>query len=137
MPICPERIARDLQAIARATETPGQGAGRPTFSPAWAQAVDYVVAEAQACGCKARTDAAGNIHIRSADHDAGVPLWLCGSHLDSVPHGGDFDGVVGVVVPLELLRAAARRRTPGLSLGTHHLRRGGRDDIWAGHAGQP
>jgi allantoate deiminase len=72
----------------------------------WARAVEYVISEAQACGCHAHRDAAGNIHVRPVGHDAGTPLWLCGSHLDSVPHGGDFDGVVGVVVPLELLRAA-------------------------------
>lgn len=106
MPISAARIEHDIRAIARATDSPGQGAGRPTFSLTWAEAVRYVVAQAQASGCTVRVDAAGNVHLRPAEIGQGVLVWLSGSHLDSVPHGGDFDGVVGVVVPLEILRAA-------------------------------
>jgi allantoate deiminase len=106
MPISSQRLANDLAAIAAATETPGQGASRPTFSDAWAKAVEYVVDAARACDCVVHADAAGNIHLRPSVHERAKSLWLSGSHLDSVPHGGDFDGVVGVLVPLEVLRAA-------------------------------
>ena len=108
MPISLERLERNLETIARATQTPGSGADRPTFSPAWAEAVEYVVREATACGCGARRDASGNVHLRpQADTSSSRSrLWLSGSHLDSVPQGGDFDGVVGVIVPLEVMRAA-------------------------------
>jgi allantoate deiminase len=106
MPISTQRLGNDLAAIEAATETPGQGATRPTFSNAWANAVKYVVDVARDCGCVVRTDAAGNVHLRPSVHDRARSLWLSGSHLDSVPHGGDFDGVVGVLVPLETLRAA-------------------------------
>jgi len=112
MPISGDRIQRDIATIARATATPGRGADRPTFSTAWSEAVDYVVTEARDCGCSVRIDAAGNVHLRPAAFDVGEPLWLSGSHLDSVPHGGDFDGVVGVVVPLEVLRAAQEDKRP-------------------------
>jgi allantoate deiminase len=104
MPVTPARLEYDLKTIAKATATPGEGASRPTFSAAWAQAVEYVVGQARACGCQVRIDAGGNVHLRSAA--TATPVWLSGSHLDSVPHGGDFDGVLGVLAPLEVLRAA-------------------------------
>jgi len=106
MPISAERIQNDITAIARFTQTPGAGATRPTFSPAWRQARDYVAQQLEAIGCKVRIDAAGNLHARPAAISWDAPAWISGSHLDTVPHGGDYDGVVGVVAPLEVLRAA-------------------------------
>ncbi|MGD9722021.1 MAG: Zn-dependent hydrolase [Pirellulales bacterium] len=117
MPLNAARLARDLERIAQATDSPGAGAGRPTFSPSWSEAVDYVVGEARACGCQVRVTAAGNIHLRPATLDPQQPVWLSGSHLDSVPHGGDYDGIVGVLTPLEVLRAAREDgATPPLEL---------------------
>jgi allantoate deiminase len=106
MAIQVERIRQDIQAIARCTETPGAGASRPTFSKAWGEARQYVAAQARAAGCVVRIDAMANLHARPAALDPATPVWLSGSHLDSVPHGGDYDGVLGVVVALELLRSA-------------------------------
>ncbi|HEX4130093.1 MAG TPA: M20 family metallo-hydrolase [Pirellulales bacterium] len=106
MPISARRLQRDFDTIAGFTATPGHGASRPTFSPTWRAACDYVIAEARAAGCELRVDAAGNIHLRPESHRREDCVWLSGSHLDSVPHGGNFDGVLGVVAPLEVLRAA-------------------------------
>lgn len=106
MTIRADRIRRDLEAIAACTLTPGAGASRPTFSSAWREARDHVAAEAERAGCAVRVDAAGNVHARPASVRWDEPVWLCGSHVDSVPNGGDYDGVVGVVVPLEILRAS-------------------------------
>lgn len=106
MAVSVERIRADIAAIAACTETPGAGATRPTFSPAWGRAREYVIAQAEAAGCAIRTDAAGNVHARPAELGWDEPAWLVGSHIDSVPHGGDYDGVAGVVVGLELLRSA-------------------------------
>ena len=107
MPVHTERIARDIQAIAAFTPNPGQGSDRPTFSPSWRKARDYVIAEAAKVGCYHRVDAAGNVHLRQKSVAWSTPCWLAGSHLDSVPGGGDYDGVLGVVAALEILRAAA------------------------------
>ena len=105
MPIDAIRIAADLDAIAAFSESPPSvGHSRPTFSDPWRRAMEYVVAQAAAAGCKHRTDAAGNLFVRQASLDWDAPVWLSGSHLDSVPTGGKFDGVTGVVVPLEILR---------------------------------
>jgi len=102
-----ERISRDIETIAGFNETtPEIGFSRPTFSPAWRKARDYVIAQAEAAGCKVRIDAAGNVHARPAAIGWDEKVWLSGSHIDSVPTGGKFDGVVGVAVPLEVLRAA-------------------------------
>src|SRR4029078_12597041 len=82
------------------------GADRPTFSENWRKARDYVAEQAKAAGCEIRIDAAGNLHAPPANLAKDAKVWLSGSHVDSVPGGGDFDGVVGVIVPLEVLRAA-------------------------------
>jgi allantoate deiminase len=114
MPVNADRLERDFQTIAGFTASPGRGSDRPTFSDHWAKAVAYVVGEAKACGATVRVDAAGNVHLRPAGLDPRAPTWLSGSHVDSVPNGGDYDGVLGVVAALEVLRAAAEdgKRVP-------------------------
>ncbi|HEY9055335.1 MAG TPA: M20 family metallo-hydrolase [Rectinemataceae bacterium] len=95
----------DIETIAGWTETdPVAGYNRPTFSPSWKAARDYVAAQASSLGCSVRTDPAGNLHARPAGLSWDEPAWLCGSHIDTVPSGGKYDGVVGVVIALELLR---------------------------------
>jgi allantoate deiminase len=100
-----KRLMDDIESIAGWSESdPAVGYSRPTFSPAWKGARDYVAGEVRRLGCIVRTDPAGNLHARPAGLAWDEPAWLCGSHIDSVPSGGRFDGVVGVAVALELLR---------------------------------
>jgi len=100
-----ERIQDDIEQIAHFSETgPEVGYSRPTFSPSWARARDYVISEAEQAGCEPLIDAHGNVHIRPRTYGWDTSAWLCGSHLDSVPSGGKYDGVAGVVCALELLR---------------------------------
>jgi allantoate deiminase len=97
------RIQRDIERIAAFSEcAPCVGHSRPTFSPAWEKAVAYIIQEAALVGAVAAFDPFGNVHIRRPGRAGSV--WLSGSHLDSVPTGGRFDGVAGVVAPLEVLR---------------------------------
>jgi len=101
------RIGRDIECIAAFSETEAAvGHSRPTFSPSWARAREYVMQQARDAGCEIRVDAAGNVHARRPPLGWEAPAWLCGSHIDSVPTGGRFDGVTGVVTALEVLRAA-------------------------------
>lgn len=109
MSINSERIAHDIRAIAGITQTPDKGATRPTFSGEWRRACDYVAGEAEKAGCGWRIDAHGNWHVRPKSVPWKKRVWLSGSHLDTVPHGGDYDGVAGVVAPLEILRSAAEQ----------------------------
>jgi allantoate deiminase len=107
MPINSKRISQDIETIAGFNESkPAIGYSRPTFSPAWKSARDHVIAQAEAAGCKTRIDAFGNVHARPKVLDWNGRVWLSGSHIDSVPTGGKFDGVIGVVCPLEVLRSA-------------------------------
>jgi hydantoinase/carbamoylase family amidase len=107
--ISAERLERDIEVIARLSEwgetSAEVGYSRPTFSEAWGKARDYVMEEARRAGCRVRVDTAGNVHARPEKWGWEERLWLSGSHIDSVPTGGKFDGVVGVVAALEVLRA--------------------------------
>ncbi len=105
MAISANRILSDIEAIAGFSEVaPSIGYSRPTFTKAWAAARDYVIAEAEKVGCSARIDAAANVHLRPKSLPADNKVWLSGSHIDSVPTGGKYDGVMGIVAPLEVLR---------------------------------
>ena len=80
MPITVDRISRDIDAIAGFNESsPAVGFSRPTFSQAWRQARDYVIAQAEAAGCATRIDAAGNLHARPGELPWDQPAWLSGS----------------------------------------------------------
>ena len=50
MPVDVNRIQADIRAIAACTHTPGNGATRPTFSPQWGKACDYVITKTKAVG---------------------------------------------------------------------------------------
>lgn len=103
--ISEKRLMDDIETIAGWNESDAAaGYSRPTFSPSWKSARDYVIEEARKAGCSVRIDPVGNVHARPAGLSWDEPAWLCGSHIDSVPSGGKFDGVVGVVVALEILR---------------------------------
>ena len=60
-------------------------------------------------GIEPRVDEAGNIHARLEGEDPALPAILTGSHLDTVPDGGKYDGVVGCVSGLEAVEKKAAR----------------------------
>ncbi len=107
------RLKRDLEelgAIGRAAEG---GVSRPSWSEADMEARRWLVARLEDAGLTVRVDAAGNIFGR---WQRGSPVVLVGSHIDSVPNGGRFDGALGVLAGLECLRRlkeeGARLRHP-------------------------
>jgi len=95
------RLKRDLEELGRIGRTPQGGVSRPSFSDADMQARRWVRDRLTAAGMEARVDAAGNIFGR---WQTGSPVVLAGSHIDSVPNGGRFDGALGVLAGLECLR---------------------------------
>lgn len=117
-----ERILEDIEAIASIAEYPNGGVNRPAFSPADEAAHRYLASQMTAIGLSVRFDAAGNLFgrrtpdVSSAEtkESDSLPTLLIGSHLDSIPGGGKYDGVLGVVAALESLRAfdEARLKTP-------------------------
>ncbi len=60
---------------------------------------------AEAAGCRVRVDAIGNMFVRRAGTDDTLPVVMTGSHLDTQPTGGKFDGVYGVLAGLEVIES--------------------------------
>lgn len=65
----------------------------------------YVIGLMREAGLAIRVDAAGNIFGRREGTQPGLPVLLFGSHIDSVPNGGNFDGDVGSMGAIEVMRA--------------------------------
>ncbi len=88
------------------------GANRPGLSATEQAAHDLVADWMQAAGLEVSRDRAGNLYGRLAGSEPGAPEVWSGSHLDTVPSGGRFDGALGVVAAVEALRRinAADRR---------------------------
>ena len=68
---------------------------------------DWFVAQAEAIGCSVRIDPIGNIFVDRPGRGTGRRAIACGSHLDTQPTGGRFDGILGVLAGLEVLRTLA------------------------------
>lgn len=85
------------------------GVDRPALSPIEAQARAQLVAWGRELGLRPFTDAAANLFLRLDGRDSSLPPVLAGSHIDSQPTGGKFDGVFGVLAGLEAVRAILSR----------------------------
>lgn len=107
------RLKRDLGEMGGIGRTPEGGVSRPSWSDADMQARRWLMDRIAAAGMESRVDAAGNIFGRWM---SGGPVVMVGSHIDSVPNGGMFDGALGVLAGLESLRRikeeGARLRHP-------------------------
>jgi len=103
----PGRISQMLRAIAE-IGADGDAISRLAFTKPERQAHRLVAGWLDELGLQVREDAIGNtIAERPGRHD--LPAIGIGSHLDSVPHGGRFDGIVGVVGAVELIRVLSER----------------------------
>ena len=99
-----ERIRSDLVRFARIGAMPGGGVQRLSFSPQEIAARQLALHLMQAAGLTVRIDGIGNLFGRvEGKNPALSPLWV-GSHIDTVPAGGKFDGSVGVAAALEVAR---------------------------------
>jgi N-carbamoyl-L-amino-acid hydrolase len=98
-------LRTDFEDLRRIGATADGGMNRPTFSEAHLAARRWFLMRAAAAGLVTRVDAAGNHSAVLPSRQAEAPTLLLGSHLDSVPHGGGFDGALGVVAALHVLLA--------------------------------
>lgn len=108
MTVSQDLARRMLAELARATADP-PGVTRAAYGPGEQFAHDLAAREARALGCEIAVDAAGNLFMTKPGADRCAPCLMLGSHLDSVPHGGNFDGAAGVVAGLALLADLAER----------------------------
>lgn len=98
----PERLREQLRAYARIGYAVDGGMRRLAFSRAEHRARQLLWHQLATIGLEQRIDAIGNVYGRLRGADAEAPPVLVGSHLDTVPGGGRFDGAVGVVAALEI-----------------------------------
>ncbi|MEK4305646.1 Zn-dependent hydrolase [Oceanobacillus sp. FSL K6-0251] len=97
-----ERIEKHIKALSRYTATPNEGTTRLTYSEEDLQARIYIKEQMEAYGLEVREDGLGNIFGKLEGEKKDAPSVIVGSHFDSVPHGGDYDGPAGVIAGLEI-----------------------------------
>lgn len=99
-----DRIRDNIETICEFNATPGQGYTRFSYSKEDMQAREFLINECQKFGLKVTTDGVGNIRAKLEGLDPQAPSVMSGSHIDTVYHGGKYDGLVGTIGALEAIR---------------------------------
>ncbi|RVT96079.1 hydantoinase/carbamoylase family amidase [Rhodovarius crocodyli] len=105
LPLSPDRLWDRLMAMARIGATPEGGNNRPALSALDGQARQLLADWGREIGLTLSVDRLGNMALRAEGRDPSRPPVLIGSHLDTQPTGGKFDGPYGVLAGLEILHA--------------------------------
>ncbi len=98
-----QRLQVTLEKLSEFGRNPEGGVTRLGFSQADLDARTYVMSLMKDAGLELRVDPAGNIFGRRSGSEQ-LPTLLFGSHIDSVPHGGNFDGPLGSLGAIEVIR---------------------------------
>ena len=99
-----ERLWQSLMDLAKIGATPKGGVKRIALTDLDRQGRDQFVDWCKQAGLAVTVDAIGNIFARRAGTDASAPPIMSGSHIDTQPSGGKFDGCYGVLAALEVCR---------------------------------
>ncbi|PJF26296.1 MAG: Zn-dependent hydrolase, partial [Phototrophicales bacterium] len=99
-----DRLRADFEELAAIGGTPENGVNRLALSPEDIQARSWFADKLDAAGLVVRDDDAANLSGVLFAPDPEAKTLLIGSHLDSVPNGGRYDGALGVLAGLEILR---------------------------------
>ena len=102
--INPQRLQGTLEKLSEFGRNPEGGVTRLGFSQTELDARAYVLGLMKEAGLDVRVDPAGNVFGRRSGSEK-LPTLLFGSHIDSVPHGGNFDGPLGTLGAIEVIRA--------------------------------
>lgn len=107
-----KNIQRWMEEIDQFNETPGDGTTRAVFSKEDLSARNYVKKEMLQIGLEVKEDGAGNIYgILPGTKKDMAQVWT-GSHIDTVPNGGKFDGMAGVFAGMEAVRLLKESKIP-------------------------
>jgi N-carbamoyl-L-amino-acid hydrolase len=110
------RLWSRLMKMAEIGATPHGGCNRQALTDGDLQGRTLFGGWAAAAGCTMRVDAIGNMFVRRPGQDDSLPVVMTGSHLDTQPTGGKFDGIYGVLAGLEIIESlndrAIRTRHP-------------------------
>ena len=98
------RLWHSLMDLAQIGATPKGGVCRLALTALDGEGRDLFVRWAREAGCSVRVDAIGNIFARRAGRNEALPPVMTGSHIDTQPTGGKFDGNYGVLAGLEVVR---------------------------------
>jgi N-carbamoyl-L-amino-acid hydrolase len=99
-----ERLWRSLMTMAEIGATPNGGVNRQTLTDEDRRGRDLFRAWCEEAGLEVSVDRMGSMFARRQGTDEGQPPVMLGSHLDSQPTGGKFDGALGVLAALEVIR---------------------------------
>jgi len=105
IPFSPDRFWQSLEEMARIGATPDGGVRRLALSAEDDRARVLLRDWALAAGCTLAVDRLGSMYLTYAGADPDAAPVAVGSHLDSVPTGGKYDGPYGVLLGLEIVRA--------------------------------
>ncbi|MGE8019491.1 Zn-dependent hydrolase [Peribacillus frigoritolerans] len=97
-----ERIEKQINDLSEFTSTPGEGTTRLTYSKEDLLTRNYIKNKMMEYGLTVQEDGFGNIFGKLDGTLKDAPSVLLGSHFDSVPNGGAYDGPAGVIVALEV-----------------------------------
>ncbi len=103
--IRPERLLADLEALARIGDTGDGGSARLALTDDDAGGRELVVGWMRSLGLDVRVDRVGNVVATRAGRVDGAAPVMTGSHIDTVATGGRFDGTLGVLAGLEVVRS--------------------------------
>jgi len=104
LPLDADRLWADITALAAITE-PERPYTRRSFSPLFLKGRAWLAKRFAEAGLATRIDAAGNLIGRLEGKNTALGVIAVGSHSDTVPSGGRFDGIAGVAAGLEVARA--------------------------------
>jgi len=99
------RLWSRLMEMAEIGATAHGGCNRQALTDADMAGRQLLSRWAEQAGCRVRVDAVGNLFIRRPGRDDTLPVVMTGSHLDTQPTGGKFDGVYGVLAGLEVIES--------------------------------
>ena len=99
------RLWDSLMEMAKIGATPKGGCKRLTLTDLDKQGRELFRRWCEGAGCTVKIDEMGNMFARRAGEDMSLPPVIIGSHLDTQPTGGKFDGVLGVLGALEVVRS--------------------------------
>ena len=102
-----QRIMDHIFALAEFGKNPPGGVSRVAYSEADKQGREYVLGLLRAAKLDVKIDAGGNLIGGRAGSGSGLKPLLIGSHVDSVPEGGNYDGVVGSIGAIEVAQTLA------------------------------
>ncbi|SDC67187.1 N-carbamoyl-L-amino-acid hydrolase [Cupriavidus sp. YR651] len=126
-------LAEQLLADIRALSFDGVGVTRDSYGAGESATADYLRRFAEQHGLSVQSDKAANLVFSLPEEDAGAPAAWVGSHMDSVPQGGNFDGLAGIVAGL-LCQVARKEQGAASAAPLRVVAFRGEESAWFGKA---